>query len=527
MASDTELGRWRDVLVRRPLPWWQLLQSAALHLAIVALLWMVSISWLRQQKILVPPQFDRSSVLTYTPQEYLPPLDTGLPGPARRQKGDPVYAKQPILSVPREADNRRQTIVTPPDMRLTRDVALPNIVSMAVPVPAVPLDALESPSKKLTAPETAVIAPAPELDSTRNHSAHDPLNNSVVAPAPDVALTHMRGVAGSEVAVVAPAPELPRSSSRIGDLNVAPSAVIAPAPQLVVEQQHARAARGMESMPGGGAEPVAPPPSLNGSLGGQSGGRLIALSIQPAAITGSVTPPAGNRRGTFSAGPQGKSGASGTPEQKGPSSSTANGLDHTSDGGSGGERARNGSLPAGLRVGAMDHGASVGTSTDEDPGLIARATPARVSVRAAAPVEPEKATELDRKVFGERRFYSMTLNMPNLNSATGSWVIRFAEFEATHRDGELTAPDPTQKSDPGYPTELRRENVQGTVTLYAVIHSDGSVGDIRVLNSPDDRLDAFASNALARWKFRPATKNGTPVALEAVVKIPFQLKRSF
>lgn len=164
-----------------------------------------------------------------------------------------------------------------------------------------------------------------------------------------------------------------------------------------------------------------------------------------------------------------------------------------------------------------------------DGRLVASVTPPRVSANshAAAPVAKEKVTELDRQVFGEKRFYSMTLNMPNLNSATGSWVIRFAELKANRQEGALIAPDPMQKSDPGYPTELRRDNVQGTVTLYAVIHSDGSVGDIRVLSSPDERLDAFASSALARWKFRPATKNGTPVALEAVVKIPFQVKREF
>ena len=62
----------------------------------------------------------------------------------------------------------------------------------------------------------------------------------------------------------------------------------------------------------------------------------------------------------------------------------------------------------------------------------------------------------------------------------------------------------------------------GSVTLYAVIHSDGTVGDVKVLESPDERLDGFARSALLRWHFRPAMKNGVAVALEAVVRIPFQ-----
>jgi TonB family protein len=121
----------------------------------------------------------------------------------------------------------------------------------------------------------------------------------------------------------------------------------------------------------------------------------------------------------------------------------------------------------------------------------------------------------------------MTLNMPNLNSVTGSWVIRFAELKDSRPTGELLAPVPTEKSDPGYPMELIRENVHGSVTLYAIIHSDGRVGDIRVLNSPDERLDPFAASALARWKFLPALRAGKPVALEAVIVIPFRSKREF
>jgi len=55
-----------------------------------------------------------------------------------------------------------------------------------------------------------------------------------------------------------------------------------------------------------------------------------------------------------------------------------------------------------------------------------------------------------------------------------------------------------------------------------VIRSDGSVGDVEVLNGIDDRLDSYARNALAHWHFLPATKNGNPVALQAVVMIPFR-----
>jgi TonB family protein len=134
---------------------------------------------------------------------------------------------------------------------------------------------------------------------------------------------------------------------------------------------------------------------------------------------------------------------------------------------------------------------------------------------------------VDHSIFGDRKFYAMTLNMPNLNSAGGSWVIRFAELngnqtKGNESKGELTAPVATQKVDPAYPLELMRRNVHGTVTLYAVIRNDGSVTDVRVLRGVDDRLDEYARAALAHWRFRPAIKNGNPVDLEAVVLIPFR-----
>jgi TonB family protein len=142
---------------------------------------------------------------------------------------------------------------------------------------------------------------------------------------------------------------------------------------------------------------------------------------------------------------------------------------------------------------------------------------------------PNAPTAEERQVFGDRKSYSMVLNMPNLNSGGGSWVIRFAELKESiaAATGDLVAPEATHKVDPGYPMELMRQNVKGTVTLYAVIHSDGHVSDVRVLNSPDDRLDPFAQAAVTRWEFRPALKNGVPVALEAVFKIPFHPARTF
>ncbi len=149
--------------------------------------------------------------------------------------------------------------------------------------------------------------------------------------------------------------------------------------------------------------------------------------------------------------------------------------------------------------------------------------------RPAPPASPSVPEDPDRsieqRVFGSKRYYSLIMNMPNLTSATGSWIIRFAELKQSDDKSALTAPVATTKVDPAYPPDVLRDHVEGTVTLYAVIRVDGSVADIRVLDSLDSRLDENAINALSRWHFRPGIKNGAPVAVEAVVQIPFRMRR--
>jgi TonB family protein len=142
-----------------------------------------------------------------------------------------------------------------------------------------------------------------------------------------------------------------------------------------------------------------------------------------------------------------------------------------------------------------------------------------------SPTTLNAPSRIEEKVFGGRRYYSMTLNMPNLTSAGGSWIIRFAVLNETTEKGDVVAPQAMVKVDPAYPAELMRDRVEGTVTLYAVIFKDGTVGGVKVLRGVDDKLDESARVALAKWKFHPATKNGSAVDLETVVQIPFVVKK--
>ena len=519
---------WPDVFVASLLPWGKFAQSVVFHSALIVALWAIGNFWPRPA-ILARPVFKPADVIYYSASEYLAPLNTGVKRLAVARKGDPAYSPQPILSVPPAPDNHTQTIVTPPDIQLKHDVAMPNVVAWSN-MPEMPLAATQRPANELRIPSltASVIAPPPEA-AQREARRSESLQETVVGPAPDVRASLVQRIPNLPGPTIAapPATMEPNSARRVGDMNMGQTQVVAPAPQLPVAEQRTFASGGVAL--GGGAPAVAaPPPSAQGLSSSQGGGRLIALSANPMPPGTAVQAPAGNRRGTFAATPQGKPGAAGTPDVAGAEKSGA-------AAGSGAHDA-----PPGLYVGAGTSGGSAsaggeksdGVGTDpvahasEKPVLRADATPPRVtSAPRANEVSSGRATDLEKRVFGEKKFYSMTLNMPNLNSAGGSWVVRFAELAENPEKGDLAAPVVTQKVSPAYPLELMKRNVQGTVALYAVIRSDGTVENVRVLQGVDDRLDEFARAALLRWHFQPATKNGNAVALEAVVMIPFRPMR--
>jgi TonB family protein len=499
---------WPDVFVERKLPWRRFLESGAYHVLVLVLIGAASRFPVLQPHITAQPTFRHADVVYYSPSEYLPPLDTRRSNSVQERKADPEFSAQPIISVPPEADNHSQTIVTPPKIQLERDVALPNTVAWSdrprMPIAPAPLVPVSEISRLAPTMERPVIAPPPDV--------HDNSQKAMTAPRPDV---------------IAPPPSLDAvSNRRVGELNVGRSAVIAPAPQLSLDEQRTMRIRSATTS-GGSPEVIAPPPSVSAS-GGSRSGSMVALSLHPA-VGAPTAPVAGNRRGSFAATPEGHRGASGA---------AGGSTGASAESGSGAAKSSDGSLPSGLYVGktasatsavAGDPAAKVTSGNTVNPRLLAGARSPRVS-RA----QPEsKTSEIERAVFGDRKVYSLFLNMPNLNSGGGSWIIRFAapkadsaastngtSSEAT--SSELSSPVATSKVDPAYPLELMKQNVGGTVILYGIIHSDGTVGSLRVLRSVDERLDRFAGEAIAKWQFQPATKNGTPVDVEATFWIPFR-----
>jgi TonB family protein len=78
---------------------------------------------------------------------------------------------------------------------------------------------------------------------------------------------------------------------------------------------------------------------------------------------------------------------------------------------------------------------------------------------------------------------------------------------------------------PVYPDAARRNHVEGTVVLRAVIGKDGLIKNLEVVQSPSDDLGRAAKEAVEQWRYRSFTIKGEPVEVDTTINVNFKLKR--
>lgn len=87
---------------------------------------------------------------------------------------------------------------------------------------------------------------------------------------------------------------------------------------------------------------------------------------------------------------------------------------------------------------------------------------------------------------------------------------------------DLDAPVPISRPAPRYPPQALRRNVGGSVRVLATVAPDGSVERLELAEGSGNRdLDRAAMEAVRRWTFRPATRNGQPVTATVVIPLEF------
>ena len=85
--------------------------------------------------------------------------------------------------------------------------------------------------------------------------------------------------------------------------------------------------------------------------------------------------------------------------------------------------------------------------------------------------------------------------------------------------GSVKAPRAIYHPDAEFPEKARKGHPNGVIVLYIVVGSDGLPRNIKVARPLSPELDQAFTDAVKKWKFAPATKDGQPVAVGIKVEM--------
>ncbi|HKF26135.1 MAG TPA: energy transducer TonB, partial [Candidatus Acidoferrum sp.] len=286
------------------------------------------------------------------------------------------------------------------------------------------------------------------------------------------------------------APEVQMALEHSGELPLETNSAGPERPKLQINA--GSAPRAVRPRPEGAAEPAPDVANQLASPNG-SGQTLIALSPTPGPAA-PVAPPAGNLAARMTMSPEGKKpGVPGGPADGKPDSLGSNGTAGAVN--SSGISITGGAPKAPSAVSGLSAGKLSMPSSRPNYSRAEAAREEAPAVRSGPPdfaaLAPDAKPEA---IFARRRVYSLNVNMPNLNSATGSWILNFTEMRtapsgpSSTAGGEVAEPSPLRKVDPKYPPSAAAENIEGEVILYAVIRRDGSVDSIQLVKGIDPQL---------------------------------------
>ncbi|MBV9505275.1 MAG: TonB family protein [Acidobacteriia bacterium] len=440
-------------------------------------------------------------IVWYNLQQRLPEIS-----PADRAK-DPrpprarVHAPQQLAAGRQDSSRPPQLIWTPaPALDAPKVLPSPNVIALARP--ARPIRAFEPPVAAAPKPSQPVLPAAPELTvaaASRLDAAKRLL--PPLQPARKTFIPPVQAVHDPQLVSLPAAPQLPAPAVQ-GTRVLSGVAMSKPIREFVPPPEKHEASSSL--VPALTDAPALPSTRLPEAS-------LAIVSLAPAR-TADIPQPKASQQAEFSAGPKPR------PE-----------------GGTDVPREDQLSIPGLLvRSGAP-------TPAEKSPALIAglmeaptssrnlleAARAARIAEGSSAPADEPRALRVSATPdprFDGRAVYSLAIQMPNVTSYSGSWLVWFAERGSTPaQTSGIRPPLPLRKVDPKYITAAADERVEGKVRLAAVIRKDGSVDEVELLEHLDARLDQSAREALAKWEFEPALRNGAPIEVDAVFDIPFHL----
>lgn len=409
------------------------------------------------------------------------PMNGSKAGPPA--KGSTVQNPITVASNPARPDNTRQTIIqpnSPPELHITTDMKLPNMILVK------PLD-------------------APKLQFNPSASKPSLIDRKVTDDAPP-----------------SPAPVNPA---------VPVMTIVAPtqAPQLLMPVP---AASGIAARVNTDSRSSAEAPTVSVTADGSN---VLVLVVDPADPGTKVKLPPGNRAGEFSVSPGAGAGSPGGVETgvasagskaKGTGGDTSVGIGAGSNGGGGG---KSGSSVAVFTSG----GEPSGSLTSELALKMVYPVPAALlsKIRRNALIissGPNGGGGLD--VYGAMhcgKIYTIFLPMPGKNwtmqycrrpDGTPQQTIQSTSTVVHMAEGLVPPQADTQFDFRRLP--VAPEKAHKMIILKGTIKDDGTPSDLQVYESILPEMDEAAKTALSHWKFKPAMREGKPVAVEVLVGIP-------
>jgi TonB family protein len=114
---------------------------------------------------------------------------------------------------------------------------------------------------------------------------------------------------------------------------------------------------------------------------------------------------------------------------------------------------------------------------------------------------------------------------PTSDKTTAPSDPRTIDGQPVYKPGHgVTPPTLKYRIDPEYSKEARKAKYQGTCLLWLIVDANGNPRDVKITQALGKGLDEKAIEAVEKWKFEPAKKDGQPVAVEINVEVSFHIQ---
>lgn len=99
------------------------------------------------------------------------------------------------------------------------------------------------------------------------------------------------------------------------------------------------------------------------------------------------------------------------------------------------------------------------------------------------------------------------------------------DYDRVFELSEVTRrPVPVNRVEPEMPARFRQNGLSGEVEVSAIVDRTGAVTPVSVVRSTHAELNDPTLNALRRWRFKPAEKDGRAVAVRVVIPVGYSVE---